>query len=127
MINVRKFWLIIISIILALSLGISFYYTHSIKGLGSQGDNLTDRLTHDMERFLRNPGICKSENIDNSVLKAISDVSADDLSLIIKLNALPKRIDFYVQRKSTNRLFAEIIYHPDRGCNGIFLHLNLIP
>ena len=111
--------------ILILTIAPTFIYTSSIVGLGGQGDSLTERSISDMEKFLDSPSICKSKNIDKAALDVISTVQKKDLVLVVKSNALPKRIDFYVRSKSTQKVLMEIIYEPSRGCDGIFLTRNL--
>jgi hypothetical protein len=114
----------VIIIILILTTAPVFIYTHSIAGLGSHGSDLTERSIADMKKFIDDPNICKPRDINKAALDVISTIPKDDLVLIVKVNALPKRIDFYIQQKSTKKSFLEISYNPDRGCDGIFLQLS---
>jgi hypothetical protein len=79
------------------------------------------KAKQDVESFLLNSQPCAKANANDAVLRKIRALSDKNRKLIEISNMLPKRIDYFVVDATSKQIIASVIYHPDRGCSGIYV------
>lgn len=78
------------------------------------------KAREEVESFLRDSRFCEKAYANDAVLGKIRALSDKNRKLIQISNMLPKRIDYFVVDASSKQIVASVIYHPDRGCSGIY-------
>jgi hypothetical protein len=78
------------------------------------------KAREDVKSFLHNSQPCAKAYANEEVLRKIRALSDRNRKLIQISNMLPKRIDYFVVDASSKQIVASVIYHPDRGCSGIY-------
>ena len=71
--------------------------------------------------ILTNPDMCKESNPKTAHAIQSIGINMQAFTLAEKVNAMPKRIDYYV-KNAEGKTIAELVYHVDGGCPNLYVH-----
>ncbi|QTD43826.1 hypothetical protein [Ottowia testudinis] len=103
-------YVIIIAVVLVAAMAYQFF----------NGYPTDEQIKKKIESILIHPDLCNNSNPE--AVKFLKSIKSDGRDLYIKekTNAMPKRIDYYVE-DGEGKVIAELAYRVDGGCQGISL------
>lgn len=78
----------------------------------------SEQIKNKLESIVSHPDLCSQSNSKAFELLKLINPSGQILRLKEKTNAMPIRVDYYIE-DNEGRVIAELIYRVDSGCQGI--------